>query len=512
VSPAAIAALAAGRRPVVVCLLRLRGGTVYAWGTEAIRIARRGIDTAAIQVLPGLVVDDVESVIDPFGLEGETALTQAQVSVVLSSSLAADQGDWRYLGAATAELARVWPGDVWEDRTSMLAGTRLSGVTLGVAGAPSAFTLEAARPQTSAALGDATRTLGADFPTPLDTTAAALTSLEGVEYPAVYGAPYRSSGFKIGQIGGDGYDRVVIAGHAWADLSNVPVYEDGVILAATYAVLTATTSSGTYAYIRSNAGAFSASTGAITIHPRWGGIPDRMGAGAALTFATILELWLSLSGLTVNWGRMRPALDRLRSWTGGVYFDAETPALDAVRDHIVSVAPLVEMQSADGIWFYLADFIGRAVRGTLTEGQELIGAAGVVSLTEIEDLRNSVTVRYAYDEFLGEFTASTLVDADTDAAAYVSRQLYGELVSEVIESAAVADAVTARRVGRALLHRRAYQRRVMSWLVSDSSDIDVGEAYRMVAPSYAIDRTAIVTGIRGVAGRIVTFTVLDGPL
>lgn len=505
-------ALAAGRGPVVVCLLRLPGGTVYAFGTEAATITQRGIDTSPIQVSPGLVIDTMESTIDPFGLTGETALTQAQVSVVLPSSLAADQGDWRYIGAATAEIARVWPGDAWQDRESMLAGTALSGLTLGVAGEPSTFTVEAAPTKTAAVIGDAGRTIGADFPAPVDDAGNDLTSLEGVQYPAVHGAPYRSQGFKIGEVGGDGYDRVVIAGHDFADLSSVEAFDDGASI-GTFAVLNTTATSGPYAYIRSAAnGVLDSTVGAITIAPRYGGVAGRNGTSAALTFGDLLELWLARSGVAVNWPRMLPTLERLRSWSGGVYLDTETDTLAAIRDHLVTAAPLIEMQSADGMWFYLAELDTPQLRGTLTEGQELIGRVGGVGLTEIEDVQNAVTVRYALDEFSGEFTGGETVDADTDAAAYVSQQLYGTRAADVIEADAVADATTARRVGRSLIHRRAYRRRVTTWLVSDWADVQVGECYRVVTPSLGIDRAAVVTTIAGVVARVVTFTVLDGPL
>lgn len=505
-------ALATGRGPVVVCLLRLRGGTVYAFGTEAIAIPQRGIDASTIQVSPGLVVDAMESAIDPFGLTGETALAQAQVTVVLPSSLAGDQGDWRYIGAATAEIARVWPGDAWQDRESMLAGTQLSGLTLGVAGEPTTFTVEAAPTKTAAVIGNAGRTIGADFPTPIDDDGNALTSLEGVQYPEVHGAPYRSQGFKIGEVGGDGYDRVVIAGHDFADLSSVEAFDDDVSI-GTFAVLNTTATSGPYAYIRSAAnGVLDSTVGAITIAPRYGGVAGRNGSTAATTMGDLLELWLSLSGVAVNWPRMLPTLERLRSWSGGVYLDAETDTLAAIRDHLVTVAPLIEMQSADGMWFYFADLETPQVRGVLTEGQELIGRVGGVGLTEIEDVVNAVTVRYALDEFSGEYAGSETVDADTDAAAYVSQQLYGTRTADVIEADSVADATTARRAGRSLIHRRAYRRRVTTWLVSDWVDVQVGEVYRVVTPSLGIDRSAVVSTLVGVVGRVVTFTVLDGPL
>ena len=105
-----------------------------------------------------------------------------------------------------------------------------------------------------------------------------------------------------------------------------------------------------------------------------------------------------------------------------------------------------------------------------------------------------------------------MVDADADAAAYVSEQLYGELVDDAIESLSIADAVTARRAGRARIHRRAMQRRIITYLVSDWAYVEVGEVYRVVAPSSSVDRNAVVTNIRGVVGRVVTLTVLDGPL
>ena len=512
-TPTARAALAAGKRPIVVCLLRLRGGTVYAFGTEAAQIDQRGIDTAPIQVSPGLVVDETESAVDPFGLAGETALSQAQVSILLPASLAGAQGDWRYIGAATAELARLWPGDDWQARESLLAGTRLSGLTLGVAGEPSTFTIEAARAETSAALGNAARTVGLDFPTPIDAAGNPLSTLEGVEYPSVYGQPYRSQGLKIGEVGGDNYDRVIIAGHAFAVLSNIDAYADGVSL-GTFPVLNATTTGGdAYAYIRSNVpGTFDATAGAITVWPRRGGIAAVNGTAAALSFGDLLELWLLLSDLKVNWPAMRPALDRLRSWPGGVYMDAETPAIDAIRDHLLPLAPLIEMQSSGGVWFYYADLETPIVRGTLTEGQELVGRVGGVGLTEIEDIRNAVTVRYALDEFTGELVSAETVDADTDAAAYVSAQLYGTRVGEVIDAGAVGDGATARRVGRSYIQRRATQRRVTSWLLSDWAEVTIGEVYRVVAPSVGVDRAGVVTALAGVVGRVATFTILDGPL
>ena len=508
-SPNAQLAVAAGRGPIVVLLLRLRGGTVYAFGTEACEIEQRGIDTASIQVSPGLIVDEMESAIDPFALAGETALTQAQVSIVLPESAAAMQGDWRYFGAATAELARVWPGDVWRDREAMLVGTRLSGVTLGIAGMPSSFTIEAARAKTSAVIGDASRTIGADFPTPIDVATNALTSLEGVEYPSVHGAPYRSAGFKIGQIGGDGYDRVVIAGHDFADLGTVTAYGDGASL-GTFAVLNTTATSGPYAYIRSNAAAFD--NVAITIAPARGGVARVAGDAAALTFGDLLELWLNVSGLAVNWTKMRPTIERLRSWPGGVYLDTATSAIEAIRDHLVSVAPLIEMQSAEGMWFYLADFSTIQLRGVLTEGQELVGYVDGMQLTEADDLVNSVTIRYSFDEFTGEYAASEVVGPDTDTVALVSDQMYGAYVADPIESSAIKDASTARRAGRSLIHRQATRRRVTTWLVSDTTDITPGEVYRVVSATWGIDAPAVVTSIVGVVGRVVTFTVLDGPL
>jgi hypothetical protein len=432
--------------------------------------------------------------------------------VVLPESLANAQADHRQIGAATAELARLWPGDAWQDRAPLLLGTSLSGVTLGVAGAPTTFTVEAARSQSSATIGDAARTIGADFPAPVAVLGGDLSSLEGVEYPAVHGAPHRSQGFKVGEIGGDGYDRVIIAGHHFADLTDIEAFADGVSV-GTFAVLNTSTNSGDYAYIRSNvAGTFDDSAGAITVAPRWGGVAGINGTTPAVSLGHLLELWLSLSGLPVNWPRCRPAIVRLSSWAGGVYLDRETTAIEAIRDHLVSIAPLVEMQSADGLWFYYADTESPQIRGVLTEGQELVGLTGGVGLTEAEDVRNTVVVRYAFDEFLGEHSASVTVNADNEPAAYVSTQLYGKLAAEPIETAATGDTTTAIRIGRSLLQRRAVRRRVIAWLVADALDLEVGEVYRLTAPSVGLDGNAVLTTLSGVMGRTATFTVLETAL
>lgn len=506
------AAVAAGRGPVLVCLLTLPGGTRYAFGTEALTLTQRGIDTAPIQVIAGLVADEAEVAIDPFALSGETALTQAQVSVVLPDSAVAMQGDFRYVGAARAELARVWPGDDWQDRETLIAGTQLSGVTLGRAGEPSTFTIEAAPAKTSALIGDAGRLIGDDFPAPVAVSGADLTRLDGVEYPQVHGAPYRSAGFKIGEIGGDGYDRVVIAGHKFYDTTAIEAFADGVSL-GTFTVHNGTASSGDYAYIRSGtATVFDEAAGAITVAPVYGGIVAYGHPRAASNLGDVLELWLAASELPVAWERCLPAIQRLRNWPGGVYLDRATAALSAIRDHLAQSLPLVELQSPEGLWFYLADLDTFARRGTLTEGQELIGPVGGVALTEIEDIYNAVTVRYAMDEASGEFTGSVTVDADTDAVCYVSTGLYGVRPADTIETVAVGDATTARRVGRAAMHRAAYQRRRMEWVIADTADVTVGEVYRVVSPTFSIDADAVLTSLVGGVSRSASFVVLDGPL
>ena len=499
-------ALAEGRPPLMVLMLRLRGGSVYAIGTESAQVEG---DDGPIRVAPGLVVDNIERSVDPFALAGETALTQARVTITLTDSLVSLAGDYRAVGAASAELAMLWPGDTWAMRSPLLMGTRLSGVTLGAAGQPTTFTLEAAQAPTSAVIGDAARTVGDDFPAPIDNAGIELSTLEGVQYPTVHGKPYSSAGVKIGEIGGDGYDRVVIAGHVWTGVGNVEAFNDAVSL-GTFAVQAATATSGAYAYIRSaTAEQLDNDAGAITIRPIYGGAAGIGGTSPALSLGDLLELWLTTSDLAVDWARCRPAIEALRSWPAGVYLDAETSAIDAVRDHIVSIAPLVEMQSAAGVWFYWADLETATPRGTLTEGQELVSAVGGVSLSEIEEVRNSVVVRYAYDEFAGEYTGSLTVDATNDAAAYLSQQLYGTLSAAPIETVAIADATTARRVGRSLIQRRAFQRRSVSWLVSDYAEVEVGEVYTLAISSQSIAENAVATIVSGTVARVVTFTVLE---
>ena len=509
---AAAAAIAEGRGPIVVMMLRLRGGTSYAIGTESAEITQRGIDTSPIQVSPGLQVDGLDVEVDPFALAGETALTQAQVSFTLPDSLIEAAGDYRQIGAASAELARVWPGEAWQDRVSLLVGTRLAGVTLGLAGEPSTLTLEAARAATSAMIGDATRTIGADFPAPLDTSGNDLSSLDGVQYPAVHGTPYTSQGFKVGEVGADGYDRVVIAGHHFADTGTVEAFSDGASL-GTFTVYNSTVGTQKYAYIRSNTvSVFDSSSGAITVKPARGGIAGINGTSAAKSLGDLAEYWLSISGLTVDWARSRKALAYLQSWPGGVYLDAATPAIEAVRDYVIAVAPIIELQSSDGLWLYVADMDIAPYRGTLTAGQELVGRVGGVKLSELEQVRNTVTVRYALDEYTGEFTGAETVNEDGESSAYVSTQLYGVLAHETVEAPMAGDAGTARRIGRGIIRRRATQRRTVSYVVADWVDLSVGEVYTIADSSLSIERRAVVVAIAGVVARVASFTVLDSAM
>ena len=104
------------------------------------------------------------------------------------------------------------------------------------------------------------------------------------------------------------------------------------------------------------------------------------------------------------------------------------------------------------------------------------------------------------------------MDGDTDAAAYVSAQLYGDLPGDAVETSAIAVASTARQAARAIVRRRAYQRRRVTWLVSDYADVTPGEVYRIEAPTLAISRNAVAVTVHGVVARAVTFAILDGPM
>lgn len=460
---AAEAALADGRAPVWLLTLTPPRGVPIRMSSEAIRVETITAADGPYRFDPFLIgVDDYEESLDLAALSAAVALASARVEFTTTEDLAAMVSDWHFLGASIAELATLWPGERWEDRLVLLRGN-VQASTWGAAGEPCSLTLESAPEVTSAAAGDASRDIGADFVGATDTAGDDMTDLSGSEYPLILGRPRSANGYKIGEVGGN--NRLVLCGHTLPSASTVEVSEDGG--AATSYTVSATTADPIYSYVE-HATVFAAADGAYT----WsaaasGGIAraDALTVGTR-TAADVVRYLLHASGVRVDWARMEPALRRLAGWEIGLFLDEAAPALDVLREQLLPWLPVVEVPGGSGLWLAWADPYEAPIEATLIAGQHLLGRLGGVEVTDRDAIRNRFTLAYARDEYLDEYAATVTLDADTDPLCALSQQLYGVLDDDPMECPVVWTEQDARRILRARARRFALQRRRVRYVAS----------------------------------------------
>lgn len=459
--------LSRGGRPAWLCTLRMPDGSTIRVSSEPVSVPVRALSgDGPYQYDPLLVgLDEFVEELDLFSLDGVGQLTQARVDIATTRDLAAAQGDWLHVTAATVEIALLWPGESWEDRLVVLAGGTIQGIEWGVVGEATTISVETTPPSSSASVGDDTRDVGVDFPAPLLDNGGVdeMSDLAGVRYQRVYGAAESVPAYKIGDIGGN--NRIILAGHDFARTGatyQITAYEDGVSVGA-FTVANTTVGGQPYAYIES-AAQFLAADGAITYDATYGGIAAADDAtAAALNADGVLRRLLVDSGLGVDWARMAPALVLLRGWRIGLYLDQEATAIEVIRGRLLPYLPLVEVSGGDGLWYAYADPLVGAIEAELIVGQHLLGRVGRMTLSDMEAIRNSFTIKYGYDSFTGEYTASASLGADTDTLCYLSQQLYGVREDDVLECDVTWDAATALRILRARASRLALPRRIVTY-------------------------------------------------
>lgn len=504
--PAIETALDRGDPPAWLLSVSLASGRTLRYATRPLALATA---SGGLVACDGALqaAEDFAEVADLFALSGVASLTQGSVEIASEVDLAALQADGEAVLGARAELALAYDGQAWEDRRVVLGDAVVQGAELGVAGEVSSLTLESLPPATSAPVGDDDRDLGDDWPpTLLDVAASDMSDVTGSKHVIVLGKPGSVPAYKVGNVGGQ--NRLVLCGHALPDLGTVTVYEDGVSI-GTFTPAVATGTTGKYTYVES-ATAFGAANGGYTWAASRGGAA-RIDASNLPTInaSDILRWLLSTAAIPVDWRRCERALQRIQSWPAGLYFDQETPAVDAIRNHLLPVLPLVELQSADGLYYAYADADSAPLGTALVAGQNLAGRAGRVKGSDVDAVRNSFTLLYAREESSGTFTGSVSLDADTSAVCYLSRQLLarpeagddGTRAADPVESALLWDAVTARRSLRAMAARVALPRRVLAHVsAQDLYWLEAGDAHPLDDAERSISgRRAIVSALSRVS-------------
>lgn len=508
--PTADAAVAAREPMLWLVSVTLPSGSILRLSTRPATLTSRAPNGGTFGFEAGLEgLDSFKSGIDMLGTAGTTGtLTQATIRITTTEGLAELQANHHEIGSSKVEIALGYDGDAWEDREILLAGAVIQGVEFGYVGEQTALSVELGPVPTSALVGGDSRDMGTDWPDTLqDVAAADMSSVVGQKYVWVLGAPLSVPAVKVGNV--SGANRLVLCGHHLGSLTAVTVYEDGVSQSS-FTPANATLSTGDYAYV-THATEFSASSGAYTWSAATGGVAALDRPGAAMSAASVLYWLLYNSGLTIDWAATQSALDGLRSWSIGVYLDQEATRIDVVRDQLAQWLPIVEAPTAAGTAFVYADPYLVQPMGTLTMGQEILGRVGRMRTTDLDTIRNSFTLNYAYNAYTGEYGATATLGPDSSQVCAVSQGWYGVKPLEAQDCDIAHDQPTAFRILRHMEAKMALPRRIVSYALSPELYwLTVGSAWKITDPGYSLSgEVAYLVELERGPSLVATFELLD---
>lgn len=480
-------AIEAGRTPLAVVTLSGPAGLWRVAG-DATEIADATAPDGVLRIEAGLTsLLPFSETFDGYNLESLASLTQVQVSVLLEPWPMTNQGTIQAFLGSRVEVAIVWPGQDWADRRVLLTG-RLQAVRFGNEGEPVSFSAENTPPITSGIVGDDTRDLGEDYPSPHDALGNDLSGLEGRKPPVVLGTAKRIPGYKIGADAG--LNRLFLCEHE-LPIGDITYYEDGVQAAAD-SPQSGTGPGGAFRYLTS-AVHFAAPTGGYTWDAENGGLEGSRNA------ADVLRLLLRFSGLRVDNARMQRAYSLLRGWEIGLVIDSQAPAIEIIRQRLLPWLPLVEVNGADGLWFAYVDPLDTSQQRALVVGSGIVWRMGEVVVSDMDQIRNSFTLAYNYDSYTQTYTQtmglgwqtrdSTSTRISYDAMCRASYQLYGDLADDLLECPIVWDRATAGRILRARAQRLSIPRLQITYLYEPALcyDIEMGDVVTLTDPDLGLN-------------------------
>lgn len=464
-------AIAQGQRPKVLVTI--------AGPVETLRLASEPLavedgDTGVVyRYDAGLMRGvDLSDEVDLFALTGTVALQTAQLVIVPAGLDIATEEEAEYgLMAASVEVALWWEGMTWAQRVVVLDAGRVSKLTTGREGEPSEIWLDSVGPAAGESSVEAARDIGTDFPS------LGFTSLAGRLWPQIVGVVYKAPAFKLG-VQSSGKLDLGLCGHALAPdvvVGDLAFYEDGAATSPTSPTLyEGEDSTGTFAYVRitdtgAAVDAFDLGTGAYTVDYTRGAVACARNPGrAARSAGEVLEWLLDRSGERVDWTAQAACTRALADLEIGIIRDSVTGELDVIRRRLVPLLPILERRSRDGIYFLHADPWHADPVAHLTLGQELVGRLGPPTYTDLDAVRNVVTVEYAWDGFSGLYTERVTVGATELEACRYSQQLWGVQTADTIRADITASERTARRIGELAMLRLALPRRRFSYVAHPS--------------------------------------------
>jgi hypothetical protein len=475
-----------GRVGVYLVTIRLPGTTVRVATEEASVPYATG--DGPLSYFGGAQIEDFAEEVDYLATDAIGSAAQVRVSATMPPHIdpAVLELQGYLFSASTAEVALWWPDEDYTARRILLTG-RVQLAELGRANEPLSFTIESIPINANSdSVGDAERDIEAEYDTRIMPT-----SLEGQQFPLIIGPCYRIPGYKVGSSGSA--DELVLAGHHFHDTTTVViVYGDGAALAPAHdtPVNTVTDAGEPVCVLQDTVGLhdyFSGSALAFTFDAVAGGVRAVEGDRPVQDLADALHWLLVRSGAAVDWVRMRPALDRLRGWRGGVYVDEETNALDIIEERLLPYLPLVKMQSNDGLWFAYIDLDNLRPEVDLTAPTHLLGTVGGLKI-EGTTPYNRFILNYFYDHFYQRYMKTVTVDDTNNALCFWSKEVYGVSVAPTLNWSCTWDDATARRALVSIANRRALPASYLDYYYDPGAcpELRAGQIVRLTDPDYGL--------------------------
>lgn len=426
-----------------------------------------------LQFHPGLMsMGGIQAEADLFDLTHQAAVESTRLRVVLPNAVNATQAHALYYGiaAASVDIASIWPGQDFAARVPLLEGARVVGLSLGRANEETELYLETRGPPAAASAVDASRDLGVTYPK----GAGAFPDLLGKQFPVVIGHCLRVPLFRVGTAQTGGRHSGILAGHHLAP--NVTVGDLTFYAAGAAAPLTTPTlnngtdpSGNRVAWVETDIGQLGSGTDPYTVSFTTGGVASvRDSSTAVRDLGAALEWLLVNSGAKVDLLAQQRCTDLLAGWKGGVYCDRYDDLLTVIRQRVAPFLPIIERTSSRGLYYQYADPRLAPLEFALTLGQELIAPVGPVDLTDLDAIRNSFFLEYAYNHDDGTYGESiSLGAADLECCRY-SAQEFGVRVDSAMRCTITASDATARRMLQARAERLSLPRRMVSYIVDPS--------------------------------------------
>ena len=447
--------------------------------------------------------DDLTRAIDAFSLE-RADFDRCRLVVAMPDdfgSASVDAG-FAHLAHSIVEVATYREGDPWARRRVWIGYGVVSGLALDVVNAAISFTAEASGPAISQSAVDGSRDMGTAF------QALGFPRLTGKLWPTVIGAVKRIPAHKIGAVAtgggtGAGFYGLAICGHHIGDTGQAfLVREDG----ADYTPTGTMSLRNTYddngdpccIVASTDSADFTADQGSFTVDLPGGGVESvRGGSAAALRADGVIAYLLAQSGIPVDWSSMDGAIQMVRGYDVGVYCDGPVDYLQALRERVLTVVPLVEDTTLSGFGLRYVSPRDAPTMAHLEEGPTLIGFTGaLVQQSDPDEVCNSFRVWFDYDHSTGSYLQSVVVDGDTHPLCAATRTLIaaaeggdGVRACADVELDAVWDFATAAQKAQDLADRLGAHRYGIGALLSPDMD-HLMEGDRVTVTSHSLGWTA----------------------